>query len=207
MKMITISREFGSGGRELGKLIAQHLHFDYYDREIITKIAQNSGLNEDFIEKMLDSRTWQTTPFTYRSSFSIPSVMQPDLQTHLLLEQKKVIEMIAKTGRNCVIVGRNADILLEKEKPFRVFVCADMEEKILRCIKYAKQNESLSRKEIEKNIRRIDKNRAYSREIISDSKWGQCSSYHLTVNTTNWEIRELAPLLSEFAENWFQKNH
>ena len=68
MKIITISREFGSGGRELGKRLADTLGFDYYDREIITAIAGAQGLDEAYVEKSMENANWQRVPLTYRHS-------------------------------------------------------------------------------------------------------------------------------------------
>lgn len=204
MKIITISREFGSGGRELGKRLAEQLGFDYYDREIITAIANIKGLNENYVEDVLENHGWQSFPLTYRSSFIASSLIQPP-HAALLLEQKKVIEGIAKSGKDCIIVGRNADILLNSEIPFSIFVCADMETRISRCMERAERNEKLSRKAIEQNIRSIDKIRAQSREIIGGSKWGQASSYNVTFNTANWSIKELAPFVAEFVTLWFER--
>lgn len=204
MNIITISREFGSGGRELGKRIADALGFDYYDREIIASIADHQGLDADYVAKTLEHHGWRNVPLTYRRSFAGAAAMQ-SAQTSLLLEQKRVIEEIAKTGKDCVIVGRNADILLREHSPFNIFVCAEKEAKIARCIERADPKEQLSRKEIERNIRRIDKNRKESREILTDSRWGDRSAYHLIVNTTNWNIKELTPAVADFASRWFRR--
>lgn len=115
MQVITISREFGSGGRELGKCLAELLNYDYYDREIITTIARQKGLDEGYVEKALENNVWQTIPLTFHRSFISISTMR-SAQTNLLVEQKRVIEGIAKVGKNCVIVGRNADVLLADKK-------------------------------------------------------------------------------------------
>ncbi len=206
MRMITISRQFGSGGRELGKRLADILDFDYYDREIITAISQAKGLDEGYIEKLLDGHRWQTVPITFRHSFHAATVMN-DPQISLLLEQRKVIEQIAAQGKDCVIVGRNADVILKEYQPLRIFVCADQEAKIKRCIERADNSESLTRKQIVQNMRRIDKNRAKTCEIISDQKWGDPIAYDLTINTTDWEIKTLAPAVAEFAICRFGGNH
>ena len=202
MKIITVSREFGSGGRELGRRLADELQFDYYDKEIITAIAQKQGLKESYVERTLDSRTWQSVPLTFRRSIFNTSSLQ-STQTNLLLEQKRVIESIAKTGKDCVIVGRNADVILQAKQPFNLFVCADMESKIRRCMERASSEEHLSRKELELNIRRIDKNRAAAREILTNSKWGSACGYHLTINTTGWNIKDLTPAVADFVTRWF----
>jgi len=202
MNMITISREFGSGGRELGKRLADLLGYDYYDREIVSAIAGQKGLDENYVEKSLENHMWQEVPLTFCHSFVGLGRMQ-ETQTGLLLEQTRVIEKIAKAGKDCVIVGRNADVLLAEENPFRLFVCAEMDAKIRRCMERASEGEHLSRREIEQNIRRIDKSRARTREILGGSKWGDASAYHLTINTTEWKIKELAPAAAEFASRWF----
>ena len=76
MKIVTISRQFGSGGRELGKRLADELGFDYYDREIITSIAQAQGMDEGYVEKALEDHAWQHIPLTYGRSFASGAVMQ-----------------------------------------------------------------------------------------------------------------------------------
>ena len=91
MKVITISREFGSGGRELGKRMADVLGFDYYDKEIITAIAAKSGMDENYVESALESNFWQQVPLTFNSSFEAVNLWQ-NPQTNLLVEQRKVIE-------------------------------------------------------------------------------------------------------------------
>ena len=204
MNIITISREFGSGGREIGKRLADLLGYDYYDRQIIQEIAQNKGLSEEFVEKSLDASPWQTLNLNYRSSFYGVSLM-PTMSTELLLEERNVLEEIAKKGRDCVIVGRNADIVPEDYHPFSIFVCAERDAKLKRCRERASEEEELSDKEMISYFKRIDRNRAATRELISDSKWGDPTSYTLTVNTTGWDLKELTPALAAFAKAWFEK--
>lgn len=203
MRIITISREFGSGGRELGKRMADVLGFDYYDKEIITAIASKSGMDEEYVESALESNYWQQVPLTFNSSFEAVNLWQ-NPQTNLLVEQRKVIENIAKKGRDCIIVGRNADVLLAEYNPLSIFVCADMDAKVRRCMERAKEGENLSRRAMEQNIRRIDKNRAQTREMVTGLKWGQSSAYDVTINTSGWEMKKLAPVVAEMALKWFE---
>lgn len=204
MNIITISREFGSGGRELGKRLADLLEYDYYDQEIINALVEKTGFNEDYIKKSLENHTVQTIPLTFCRSFTSINMTQQN-QTKFLIEQKRIIEEIAKAGKDCVIVGRNADVLLADYKPFRVFVCAEMDSKIKRCMERADKNEALSRKEIENNIRRIDRNRSKTREMLTDGKWGDRKSYHLIINTTDWDMEDLAPAAALFISRWFRR--
>ena len=202
IKIITISREFGSGGRELGKRLADLLGWDYYDKEIITAIAENKNLDEGYVSRMLENHGWKNVPLSFRSSFAATA---PSMQTALLVEQKQVIENIAKQGKDFVIVGRNADVILQEYQPFSVFVCADMKERVRRCIEYAPENEKLTGKEIEKKIRSIDKNRFHAREILTESKWGDKTAYQLVINTTDWDLKELTMAVKTFADCWFHR--
>lgn len=204
MNIITISREFGSGGRELGKRLADLLGYDYYDHEIINALVKKTGFNEDYIKKSLENHIWQTIPLTFCHSFASINMAQQN-QTKILIDQTRIIEEIAKAGKDCVIVGRNADVLLADYKPFRIFVCAKMDSKIHRCKERADKNEILSRKEIENNIRRIDRNRAKTREMITGGRWGDRRAYHLIINTTDWNIKDLTPAVAEFVSNWFRR--
>ena len=202
MKIITISREFGSGGRELGKRLADYMGFDYYDSEIIAAVAARSGMDEKYVEKALGDHGWQNHPITFSGTLSSAAYIQAS-KINLLLEQKRVIEKIAVLGKDCIIVGRNADVILSEYEPFNIFVCADMAAKVSRCEKRAKGNEKFSEKELIRKIKQIDKNRAQTREVIGGPEWGEPSAYHLTVNTTDWEIKELVPAVGEFAARWF----
>lgn len=202
MKIITISREFGSGGRELGKRLADFLGFDYYDSEIIAAVAKNSGMDEKYVEKTLGNHGWQNQPITFRGTFGSASYMQSS-KINLLLEQKKVIEEIAALGKDCVIVGRNADIILKEYQPFNIFVCAEISAKIKRCMERASENEHLTEKEMIRKMKEIDKVRSQTREIMSSTLWGQRDAYHLTINTSDWEIKELVPAVADFSARWF----
>jgi len=204
MKLITISREFGSGGRELGKRLADILGFDYYDSEIIYAVAQKSGFDEHYVENVLDNHGWQKFPVTFGGTLNSYPYMY-SIKIDLLLEQKKVIDEIAALDKDCVIVGRNADVLLSEHSPFSIFVCADTDSKLKRCMDRAPEGEKLTEKELLKKMKQIDKQRAQTRAILSGSEWGQRSAYNLTVNTTGWNIKELAPAVAEYARRWFEQ--
>ena len=202
MRIITISREFGSGGRELGKRLADVTGFDYYDSEIISAVAQKSGLDKNYVENTLNNHGWQNYPITYRSTIGSSGYMQSS-KIQLLLEQKKVIEEIAALGKDCIIVGRNADIILQEYQPFSIFVCAKQDAKVRRCMERAPEGENLSERELVRRMKQIDKVRSQTREIMSGSVWGEPKEYHLTVNTTDWEIKDLASAVADFALRWF----
>lgn len=195
MNIITISREFGSGGRELGKRLADLLSYDYYDKEIIFAIAENKGMDGEYVEKVLSNHGWMNYPLTFRSTLSTPSV---NLHIQLLLEQRKVMKEIALFGNNCIFVGRSADVILQEYHPFNVFVCADMHSKVKRCMERADKDEKLTEKELIYKIKGIDKSRINTREMIGGGTWGERLNYHLTVNTSGWRIKELAAAVKDY---------
>ncbi len=114
-----------------------------------------------------------------------------------------MIEEIAALGKDCIIVGRNADVILQEYRPFSIFVCAQQEAKVKRCIERAPESENLTERELVRKMKQIDKVRSRTREILSGSKWGTPDAYYLTVNTTNWEMRDLAPAVADFAMRYF----
>lgn len=106
-------------------------------------------------------------------------------------------------GKDFVIVGRNADIILASYNPFNLFICAETDAKIKRCMERKSPDENLTEKELLRKMRQVDKMRAKTRAMMSDSEWGQRDAYHLTVNTTDWNIKELAEAIAEFANRRF----
>lgn len=204
MKVITISREFGSGGRELGMRLAEIMKFDYYDSEIISAVSKNSGLDVHYVERKLGSGGWQDFPVTFQKTLCSTNYVRSS-KVNLLLQQKKVIEEIAALGKDCIIVGRNADVILEKYHPFNIFVCADTQAKVKRCMERACEGENMTSKELIKKMKQIDKMRSQTREILSGSSWGQREAYHLTVNTSSWDMKDLASAVADFANRWFTR--
>jgi cytidylate kinase len=203
MRIITVSREFGSGGRELGKRVADLLGYDYYDSEIISAVAKNSGLDAAYVETALDNHGWHDFPVTFGGTMHSVAYMQSS-KIDLLIQQKKVIEGIAALGKNCVIIGRNADAILKDYHPFSIFVCADVDAKIRRCRERARAEEHLTDRELVRKMKEIDKARSRTRDFLTGSEWGQCESYHLTVNTGDWDMKKLAAAVAAFAESWFE---
>ena len=206
MKIITISREFGSGGRKLGEAIAEHLGFDYYDREIITAIAKNQELEEAFVKDIMDKSLKNTVSRKFRANIGTEGYAEISHQD-LLLEEQRVLEEIAQKGRNCVIVGRHADYRLKAYNPYRIFVCADLDARIDNCLYYQQTNGAETVKEIAKNIQKIDKIRSHNNFAVTGYEWGDPSNYDLVINTTNWEeFDSMAPVFGAVALKWFE-NH
>ena len=209
MRIITVSRQFGSGGRELGKRLADLLGWDYYDREIIQALAEEQGLHPDYVRQVLSSHGWDHYQLTYRHSFQQTlSAGEGSTGTRLLLRQREILLEIAEAGNDCVIVGRDADVVLQEAHPFRVYVCADLSSRLARCARYEEKlpaEERLTEKEILRNIRRIDRNRRHTREVLTGKAAGDGSSFDLTVNAAHWEIKKLAEAVAEFSGRWFEQ--
>ena len=205
MRIITISREFGSGGREMGRHLAKALDYDYYDREIITALSNETSLNEEFIEKTLDTGIFPTFTLTFGKTFTTMgnTTVKGIGATKLLVRETQIIKEIAKKNRNCVIVGRNADILLKKYNLVNLFVYACMESKLKRCLNH-KGDESLSLKQLEKKIKQIDKNRASHRQLLSNKKWGDKENFDLCINTTGLVIKDLIPFIIQYTDFLFE---
>lgn len=200
MNIITVSREFGSGGREIGKRLADLLAMDYYDREILTAITEKTALNEEYIESTLNAGIMRSFPVTFGRTFAYHTGSTNTAA--LLAQQHRIIKEIASKGRDFVIVGRSADVILADQKPFNLFVYADMEDRICRC-KERSSKKSVTDSDLKKEIKRIDHSRRECHAIVSGTEWGEKSGYHLCVNTTGAEIKELTPLIAAFAKNYF----
>lgn len=201
MKIITISREFGSGGRELGKRLADELGIPCYDHEIIEMIAKENGFDERYVANVSEKSIEAAYPLTIGHRFSVMPVQFMDQSIRVEAAQRQIIENFAREG-DCVIVGRCADVILAEMKPLNLFVYADMPSKMQRCRDRAPEGENLSDKELERMIRQIDKQRAQHHQMYSDDKWGAKENYHLCVNTSGKEIKALIPALTQFARAW-----
>lgn len=195
-KIITISREFGSGGRELGKRLAETLGIAYYDNEIITGIANRSGLAEEYVSSILEKKTITYYPITIGRSFSASINPQLDLSMKVYVEQSNIIEELAAKS-DCVMIGRCSDYILQEYNPFKIFVYADMDSRLSRCRQRAPEDEHLSDEEMKKKILRIDKDRAKYYKFFTDQKWGAKENYTLCINTSNTVIKDISLSVAE----------
>ena len=204
MGIITVSREFGSGGREVGKRLADELGYAYYDREIVTAIAQKTKLDEGYVASALEGGMFRAVPVHFGRTFSYSATFRSGA-TNLFVEQHKIIRELAARG-NCVIVGRAADAILEEYHPFNLFVYADMDAKVKRCMDRAPEGEQLSEREMLRHIKKVDSDRAKYYEMFSDTRWGAKEGYHLCVNTTGANIKALVPVIAQYACTWMESN-
>ena len=198
-KIITIGREFGSGGRELGRRLARELGFDYYDKEILAEIAKHTSLSEEYVQQVVENQPRQLFPITVGRSFLYVDTQPLQQASTVFQAQQEIIREMAERS-DCVIVGRCADYILRDKKPFRIFVYADMQSRIDRCRSRAAEGENMTDKEYKQQITSMDKSRARYYDFYTDMKWGDKLNYELCINTTNQDI----PTLVEFLARIFK---
>ena len=155
----------------------------------------------DHVERISEMDIRTVYPVTIGRRFNIPDMINND-RIKVAVSSQKVIRTLAGQG-DCVIVGRCADFILQDMSPLNLFVYADKESKISRCLERAKDGETP--KMIEQTMRKIDRDRAAFHELLTDKKWGQKGTYHLCINTSGREIKQLVPALAEFVWCWFEE--
>jgi len=175
-RVITISREFGSGGRTIGKLVAERLGIPCYDQELIEKIEEKSGLAKDFIAERGEYTLkggWLANAFADRSLNGL------SVQDYLWTVQRKIIIELAEKGP-CVIVGRCADYILDgKADCLKVFIHASIEKRAKRIVeKYGESSESPEKRLRDKDIRRS----AYY-HFYTDVEWGIAKNYDVALDS------------------------
>ncbi|MCR5762840.1 MAG: cytidylate kinase-like family protein [Treponema sp.] len=209
-KIITISREYGSGGHSIGKMIAGLLNVPFYDKEIIDMAAQDSGLSPDFIRKTeqnISSGLLYTlllgasyaAPGTGTGVTSNPQAgFGTPLADQVFNAQRKVIINLAKKGP-CVIVGRCADYILTQspeiatEDLLNVFIYAPLQDKVKRAI----EQKGLDPATAEKDVRLIDKRRANHYNTFTEQTWGKRCHYDLLINSSLFGLEKTAEFIVE----------
>ena len=198
-KVITIGREFGSGGREFGRLLAEKLGYEYYDKEIITEIAKKTSLSETYVKQIVEQTPHSLFPITTGNAFAYYGNNHLYNVQSIFREQTNVIKEMAKKS-DCVIVGRCADYILEDLNPFKIFIYADEKSKIVRCLKKVDEPESVNVKKLKKQIKNIDKNRARYYSFYTGKKWGDKLNYDICINTSDIEIGEAVSVIEKLFE-------
>ena len=175
--IITISRQYGTGGREIGHKLAKRLGISFLDRELITRAAKKSGFSEELFEQ-LDKRA--TNSFLYSlTMFGSTGLNGMSLTDQLYLAQAKVIREAAESGP-CVIVGRCGDyVLRERPNCLKVYLHASEEYRTARIMKA----ESLNHDDALRKVRQTDRRRADNYRYYTRRIWGHSRNYDLTVNT------------------------
>ena len=193
--VITLSREYGSGGRYIGKLIAQKLGIKLYDKEFIIKVAEETGLSEQYIKENEQKRNvLDVLNNGYYSDMNNSDEL-------FVKESELIKEVSAKEP--CVIVGRCADqILKDNKNVLKVFIYSNMEDKINRAVKYY----GMDKKKAEKEISRIDKLRGNHYKYYTGKEWKDFSNYDICINSDKLGVEKAADLIIDMAKQLENKN-
>ena len=176
-RIITISREFGSGGRFIGEEVAKKLGIAYYDKNIINEIAEKSGLSPEYVQKNAELSPKKGL-FAY--ALAGRDITGRSVEDMVYETQRKVILEVADK-EPCVIIGRNADyILKDRDDALNVFIHGDMPEKIQRISQLYRVTEQ----EAVKMMADTDKRRMTNYNFYTDQKWGKASNYTLCLNSS-----------------------
>ena len=194
--IITISREFGSGGRTVGKKVAEQLGIPCYDSELIQKIAEESGFAENYVKE-----AGEYVPGGFLSSVLANRAFGPTNEDILWETQCRVIMELAEKGP-CVIVGRCADYLLQnKADCLKVFIHADMAFRAKRIVEVYGEREQSP----EQRLRDKDKRRAAYHRFYTDMKWGDARGYDMTVKSDVLGCEETAKMLIAYIRSFMEQ--
>lgn len=197
-KIITISREFGSGGRTIGKMVAERLGIPFYDKQLVEKIAEESGFAPKYIEEHGEHAPSRSL-FSYAfAPQGVPGVMNGmSTSDYLWNAQCNVILQLADQGP-CVIVGRNADYIL-KDRPdaIHVYLHADIPHRVKRVIEmYGESN-----KKPEERIQERDKRRSVNYQHYTGRTWGMAQNYTFCLDTGAIGIEQCADFIVNIVKN------
>lgn len=193
-KVITISREFGSGGRYIGEKVAEKAGLAFYDKEIIARIAEETGLNQRFIEQRGE---YSPVKSMFAYAFVGRDSTGQSLDDYLYRVQSDIIRRLAEEAP-CVIVGRCADyILRERTDAVHVFIHGNEPEKLRRLTKLY----GISEAEARGRIRDMDKKRSINYNYYTDRSWGSVKNYTLTLNSSELGYESCIELLTSLLDS------
>ena len=177
-KVITISREFGSGGRELGVKLADKLGIPFYDKELISMAADDINIAEDAFQHY-DEHIVVHDPLDRQFYHAFSEVYQIPMSDQIFVAQSNVIRRLASHGP-CIIVGRCADMILTDS--LNLFIYAKMKDRIKRMLELESEAES-DGKEMERRIREVDRKRKEYSQYYTGNTWGRAQNYHLCLDS------------------------
>lgn len=206
-KIITISRQYASGGRVIGAALAKEYGIPFYDNDLITRAAKESGFAE---EAFRAAESKASNSFLYSIAMGMTSFggrefghASLSLDDRIYIAQADIIRKVADEGP-CVIVGRCADyVLRERDNVLHIFLCADMDFRVQRALKYG----DIDANKPEESIRKIDKRRANYYNYHSCEVWGRAENYHLTVNTAACGIENSVQIIKNFIDSCGELDH
>lgn len=199
--VITIARSYGSGGRTLGKLLAQRLGMNYYDREILRIASDESGINEALFGQADERLKKSPLPGILRKHQYKGGVLSPESadfvsDDNLFQYQTKVIRELA-AQESCIIIGRCADyVLRDHPSVIRLYFYAPLKD----CVVRVMNQNGLSEKEAVKKIEKIDKYRAAYYRYYTGRDWNDARNYNFCLDTTSMSYEKLAEVVENFVQ-------
>lgn len=204
--VITIGRQFGSGGREIGEKVADYFGIKCYDKELLSRAAKESGFCEEMIqnhdERPTNSFLYNLVMDTYSFGYNASSFVDMPISHKVFLAQFDTIKNIADEGP-CVIVGRCADYALSDYKNvINLFIFGDEEKKIERIM----EKYNLSREKARDMIVKKDKQRQSYYNYYSSKKWGRADSYDLCINSSVLGVEGTVKLITQYVEDFERRS-
>ena len=196
--IICISREYGSGGRAVGELLSEKLGIPFYDKEILSRVAKESDMSEEFVKNHEESATYShilNVPIGHR----FPGVETEEIMTpeKLFMIQAKVIHELASEHDSCIFVGRCADVVLkDHENCYSFFIHSPVKDRIKRLV----ETEGVSERQAKKMIKQTDWERSSYHNYYTKQKWGDPGNYDLMINTGKIDLEDAADLIIDYIE-------
>ena len=190
-RVIVISREYASGGSEIGRRLAAKLGVPFYDRKFVDAAVKDSGLNPDFVQQ--EERKFISSLLFNLSTGGYHFAHDRSMSDQIHIAECNALKNVAAQG-DCVIVGRCADYILRDEAEiFSVFVHADMAARAKRCV----EEYGMEERRIEQAVREKDRTRARHYEYYTDRTWGDRNNYHLSINAGRLGIDRSVELICQ----------
>ena len=193
--IITIGRQYGSGGRRLAKMLSEHFNIPLYDKDLINRVSEETGIAGEFFKKV-DERPSDSFLSMFLSGFSYCNSCESSDSVlsgnSLFCMQSKVIKQIASEG-DCIFVGRCADyILRDRDDVISVFISANFKDRVHRVAEY----EGISEQEAKEQINKADKTRAAYYDFYTEKKWGKASSYDICLNSSKISLEQCKEIIT-----------
>lgn len=197
--VITIGREYGSGGKYIGERLAEELNLKLYDKELLNKVAEESGMDLEVLEQMDEKQEesfWYTFAMSLYQQDSLDTLAEIPSNEKIFIEQAKIIEELAKKG-DCIIIGRCSNVILRNRPDvLNIFVySSELDFKVKRKMQYGDFESEL---EAIKAIERIDKERETYYNYFTKENWGDRKSYDLMIDTSKIGVDKAVELIKEY---------
>ena len=194
--IITIGRQYGSGGRRLAQMLSEHYNIPLYDKDLINRVSEETGIAGEFFKKV-DEQPSNSFLSMFLSGFSYSNSCESSDSVlsgnSLFCMQSKVIRQIASEG-DCIFVGRCADyILRDREDVVSVFITADFKDRVSRVAEY----EGVSKEEAKSVVNKADKTRAAYYDFYTEKKWGVAGSYDICLNSSKLGLDQCKEIITQ----------